>query len=81
MIVKFNTFLNESNSLELDKEMIKNAFPEYQNPEFLGKGQFGASYIVEKNNEFYVAKITKSLPEYWFSQIVKEYPHEYINKV
>ena len=39
------------------------------------------AYLVEKDNELYVAKITKSLPEYWFSQIVKEYPHEYINRV
>lgn len=78
----FNEFLNENNNgTESYKNMIKNAFPEYENPEFLGKGFFGEAYIVEKDNELYVAKITNSLPEYWFSQIVKEYPHEYINKV
>jgi hypothetical protein len=78
----FNEFLNEKNNgTESYKNMIINAFPEYKNPEFLGKGFFGEAYIVEKDNELYVAKITNSLPEYWFSQIVKEYPHKYINKV
>jgi hypothetical protein len=61
--------------------MIIDSFPEYKNPEFINKGFFGEAYLVEKDNQLYIAKITKSLPEYWFSQIVKEYPHEYINTV
>jgi hypothetical protein len=77
----FIEFINENTGTESYKNMIIDSFPEYKNPEFINKGFFGEAYIVEKDNQLYIAKITKSLPEYWFSQIVKEYPHEYINTV
>lgn len=80
----FYEFINENyyDKLSLSyKDKIEELCPEYKNPEFLNKGFFGEAYVVEKDNELYIAKITRSLPEYWFSQIVKEYPHKYINTV
>lgn len=81
----FYEFVNENNyyeELSLSyKYKIEELCPEYKNPEYLHKGFFGEAYLVEKDNELYIAKITRSLPEFWFSQIVKEYPHKYINTV
>jgi len=57
-------------------ELLK-AFPTLNNLDFLGKGRFGYSFLIEINNELYVVKYTTSITEFWATQMamVSNAPH------
>jgi GNAT superfamily N-acetyltransferase len=57
-------------------ELLK-AFPTLNNLDFLGKGRFGYSFLIEINNELYVVKYTTSITEFWATKMamVSNAPH------
>ena len=59
------------------KAKLESLFPQVEHLEPIGKGQFGQAYIGTIGNDMVVAKLTKSLPEYWLSQMamVSNPPH------
>jgi hypothetical protein len=59
------------------KAKLESLFPQVEDLEPIGKGMYGQAYIGTIGTDMVVAKLTKSLPEYWLSQMamVSNPPH------
>jgi hypothetical protein len=80
---KNNSDIRFENGGEIDSkvenakaELLK-AFPNLNKLDFLGKGRFGYSFLIDINYELYVVKYTTSLTEFWATQMamVSNAPH------
>lgn len=68
---------NEMVETDETKAKLESLFPNIEGLESIGKGMYGQAYIGTIGNDMVVAKLTKSLPEYWLSQMsmVSNPPH------
>jgi hypothetical protein len=79
----YNSDIRFENGGEIDSKVEKakaellKAFPNLNKLDFLGKGRFGYSFLIDINYELYVVKYTTSLTEFWATQMamVSNAPH------
>lgn len=59
------------------KAKLESLFPQIEDLEPIGKGMYGQAYLGTIGNDMVVAKLTKSLPEFWLAQMAMVYnpPH------
>jgi hypothetical protein len=79
----YNADIRFENGGEIDSKVEKakaellKAFPTLNSLDFLGKGRFGYSFLIDINYELYVVKYTTSLTEFWATKMamVSNAPH------